>query len=177
MIIRSIFAFLIMIFPLAAETLGDLQFQLPSEASDWKKIDDLKGEQHKGSLSAIYAPDIKTEDQPVEFFGIHILDHPLEDKNVTSIDQAKLEKILEQQFPESQMKVNIVEQLDHSVIYEWSVKDNGHEVLHGLTRLFLNPNQTVELGIVTEKVKTFNQTRSVWLKALKDASITSEKAL
>lgn len=173
MLSRWMIAGLLLVAPLAADNVGNIEFQLPTELKDWKKVNELQGDQSKASSTAIYAPEIKSEDQPMEFFGVHIRDRPLENPSVSGIDQGTLEKLLQMQFPGTKVKVDIVEKDEQSLIYEWSVSDNAHEVLHGLTRLFISPDQTAEIGIISEKVDGFSQVRAMWLKALKDAKLNA----
>lgn len=171
MLSRWLIAGILFAAPLAADNVGNIEFQLPTELKDWRKVNELQGNQDKASSTAIYAPEIKSEDQPMEFFGVHIRDRPSENPSVSAIDPATLEKLLQLQFPGTKVKVDIVEKDQQSLIYEWSVSDNTHEVLHGLTRLFVSPDQTAEIGIISEKVDGFNQVRPMWLKTLKDAHL------
>ena len=156
--------------PLVAETIGNVEYQLPE---GWKIANEINTEKNKSKTiiyvpenstkeNAIisYVPGNSTKEKAVDTFGAHVNNLPNE-----GLDQDALAKIL---FPGKQVTMNVLEKDSQSILFEWSVGE-GDKALHGLIRGFSNEQGTVMLFYQNEQADHFATNRDIWLKALKEA--------
>lgn len=160
MTIRWICLILLAFSPLTAEMIGNVQYHLPAAAQNWKVVNELKNEK---STTIIYIPSDKNKASAMEFFSAHTNTLPL------NTDGSSLKTALSMQFPNTDLKVNILSKDASSVLYEWSASYKGQEVIHGWMRGFGSDKGTVLLGYYTELAFNVDQARKNWLPILEQA--------
>lgn len=156
---------------LSSETIGQVEYHLPSQGSSWKIEKDMRGNDSINSHTVIYIPQNASLENAQEFFAVHVNDLPS-----YSVDEAALEKVIESQFPNQEVSVKILEQNPESLIYEWAVGDQENEKIHGWTRIFLGDQNTTMLTYLTKQVDLVDQERPIWLQTLKDAHLPKKEA-
>lgn len=150
--------------PLKAEIIGNVEYHLPRSKQEWKVVNELHGKKNK-SVTVIYGPDQTENDHVQEFFSVHSNLFPTE-----KIDQATLKKSLQPLFPDQKIRVAILEKDFTSVLYEWSAGEKQNRT-YGITRVFPDNKGTVILGYQTESPNYMENSRTVWMKALKEAKL------
>ncbi len=153
--------------PLNAEMIGEVEYHLPESAKEWE-IKKMPAGQDVGT-TILYTPKGPATPGNVEFFGVNSNSFPtdLKDRNL-------LESELKKQFPTQQIEVKQLGQDDHSVLYEWDIKDNGVEKLHVWTRVFSLKGGTVLLVFQTEKTQDLANAEKIWTAVLKDAKVVEQ---
>lgn len=151
---------------LCAEKIGNVEYELPKQNTEWKVANTLEGDDKAKSMTVIYVPAGTTLDDAKETFGAVKVD-----LGGGEIDQASIQKMYEMQFPTLKAKVTVLDKSDDSLTYEWSLSDGDKEAVHGWTRIFSTPDQTILLTYQTEKIDEVEKAKPIWLKVLKDAKV------
>lgn len=149
---------------LSAETIGKVQYELPNQGKGWKKANELKGDGKIKSFTIIYIPENEDLSNAHESFGAHV-----DSISSTPPDKKTIEKTIKKQFPNQQVKVNILESAPQSVLYESILSEEGKERIHGWTRLFSNSEGTILLIYQTDQIDQVNNLRPIWVKTLMNA--------
>ena len=152
------------ITPLAAETIGGVDYRLPKQGKGWKMIGGLEGSNE--SKTILYIPANATRDTAREIFGVSSNNLP-----VGPTEQDDLEQTIKLQYPTQTICINIMDRDLQSVMFEWSVIDGSQEKVHGWTRTFGTPKGTVVLMYQTNDIRSVNQARPIWIKTLSDSKI------
>ncbi len=153
--------------PIVANHIGYVDYDIPYTTHSWKVANE-ETKKDKGITTTVqlYVPYTDHSSKTMEFFGSSYSSEP-----GTPHDQATLTNLLQNQFPNKQVNLNIIESSPESVLYEWSVSQKGKESMHGWNRIFSKPEGTVMLGYVTQDVGNAASLRPIWIKALKDAKV------
>jgi len=163
---RYLLAFLtaIMISPVFADTIGNIQYDLPAARQDWKKVQSLE-EAEDGSLEGttfLYGPKEDSLDDPIEFFAAHINNFPSAGTSPKEIKQG-----LEEAF-EGEIKVVILESDPDSTLYEWSGVDEGKNI-YSIVRGFFSQTGTTLLMYQTRDQGKVEVEKAIWIETLKSA--------
>lgn len=151
---------------LIAETLGDIDFNLPTNAKDWMKLNlaiQLKGAQAEAFMPAGQKP------ASLEMFVAYVTP-----KEVDLKDKNALEEGLRSIYPSKKVSVKILEEDKQSVILEWSILDLD-KLTYGLGRIFSAPHETIFLFYQTENKETMDTARDTWLPVLRQAKLLPKK--
>lgn len=154
---------------LAAESIGNVEYQLP-KGQVWKVSNELKGTEKFPSSTLIYVRENAPADNPSESFAAHINEFPTDVNDKNSLQQG-IEKGMQLKFTNPTATVTLLEKGPQSALYEWSVSVSGQEKVHGWTRAFSSPKETVLLTFQTDQPAKVSEARSIWLPLLKDAKI------
>jgi len=149
--------------PLVAESLGNLNYTVPH---GWKLVNELNACKKTSSKTLVYAPESTTRANAKEFFSAHINNLPS-----PILDHDTLKMMLEIQFPKQNVSVNVLDQTPDSILYEWIVKDEERERLHGWARMFATKQGTAILSYQTEKIDQAPNVKNQWLETFKEAKI------
>ena len=144
-----------------AETIGNLEYQLPEGAKDWEMANKLHNE--KGT-TLIYIPKGASRETSKESFGINT--------NYFSSnldDGSEIKMALKAIYPEMNIELQILEKGDNGLVYEWAAKESGQEKVHGWGRVFSTQDGSTVLSYQTENIPDLNKARNIWLPALKKA--------
>jgi hypothetical protein len=153
-------------FPLAAETIGNVEYNIPKDAN-WEignKIENDKG------VTIIYLPKGVPQQATQEFFGVNLNSTPSDVQDIGSLEAA-----LKKQYPTAETEFKILDHNPQSAMYEWSVKQNGVEGIHGWARAFSSPSGTVILSYQTRNPQDVERARQLWLPVLKNAKIVNKE--
>lgn len=146
-----------------AEMIGPVEYYLPpSLAEDWGVRNTIE---NRKSKTIVYVPNEAKKGE--ESFGVNVNKFP---SNID--DLATIKATLAKQFPDMNVHLDILERKPNSLLLEWKAKDNGHERVHGWTRLFSIPDETVVLMYQTDDLSTLEDARCLWVEALKRAKIS-----
>lgn len=165
------FVFLTLCFvsTLAAETIGNVEYQLPEEGKNWK-IEQTGPKEGIPGQTILYQPENQSI-LGIEFFGAYIK------KGSTDIKNSEvLKKEIESAFPDQQVTFKVLSTDSQSELVEWIVGKDNLQKLHGWARIFSTPETTIMLFYQNEKsaglenLETINKT---WLKTLKEAKLTT----
>ncbi len=147
-----------------AEAVRHVEFQLPSIAKNWEIGNQFQNEEES---AVIYIPKgIKKEDGADEFFAVNSTNAPSDVNDIESI-KAGFAKM----YPNLNIDFKVIERTPEGVIYEWSVKENGQEKVHGWARAFSGTKGTVLLTYQTVNMTDVEKARTHWLPVLKEARI------
>lgn len=149
---------------LSAETIGNVEYQLPKQVQGWKLSKELNGSEKIPSTTRIYTP----SPQSKESFAAHINSFTTKIVDKDSL-QDGIEKGMKLKYTNPKATVSLLEQSPNSALYEWSVSDSGEEKIHGWTRVFSSPKDTTMLTYQTEQISQINDVRPIWLPILKEA--------
>lgn len=166
---RSLLASLLLLVaaPLLSETLGQVEYQLPSDA--WGVFNTIENDQHK---TILYTPKELPKEEITEFFGVSATQFPIDLNDRDSIKNA-----LTAVFPGKEVNVYFLGQDDHSILYEWSMKNKEKELSHGWSRVFKTDKGSTVLGYQTEKADHIDRKRTTWLPVLKAAKLEEVPAV
>lgn len=158
---------------LSAEMIGKVEYQLPKQGQGWKVASRIEGSEKLPSTTIIYNPENTTRDTAKEAFAVHV------NKRTTDINdkdsfQNGIERGMKLRFQNPKAVVNVLEKTSDSVLYEWSVTDSGQEKIHGWSRVFTSPSDTMLLTFQTEKMDDVKVAGPIWLKTLKEAKLTTK---
>lgn len=144
-----------------AETAGNVEYQLPAVAKNWKVGNKMENE--KG-ITVVYIPENVERRSANEFFGVNA-NHMKSDLN----DISGLKDSLSKVYYQMDIDFQVLDKAPDSVLYEWSAKEKGQEKIHGFGRAFSTKDGTVVLGYQTKDISGVPQAKDSWLPALKDA--------
>jgi hypothetical protein len=165
LILLSVF----MALSLNAEKIGNVEYTLPKDSPEWKVANTLEGKEPANGTTIIYAPGDVTLEEAQETFGVVKVDLASGE-----IDKDSIKKMYEMQFPNLTAKVTVLEKDENSLTYEWTLSEGTKEVVHGWTRVFTSPDQTVLLTYQTEKMDDVEKARPLWVKVLREAKKTAK---
>ena len=152
--------------PLAAETIGNIEYHLPRLKQGWEIANELQTNKKNQSRTVLYIPkNSPSRNGAVEFFGAHTNDLP-----IGGLDQTSLEKALQPLFPDQQIHVTILESHPTSVLYEWTAKKEK-TVAYGLSRAFSTDQGSAILMYQTENASNFTSQHSSLIQTLKEAKL------
>lgn len=154
-----LFAFLLT-GPLMAETIGNVEYDLPKEKAQWQKVTTLEPTEQQTTY--FYIPEGESLDTSKEFFGVHVNNLPSAD-----MDEASLKAELEKQF-EMPITLVIVEKTPTSVLYEWGM-DTENGFLFSLNKVFFSDEGTTLLFYQTTSAKRVDAEKGLWLESLRNA--------
>ncbi len=144
--------------PIAAETIGNVEFNLETLNPKWKLANTTAN-------TLFFVPDtisIKYSKESFVAARIDKIQHG-------AITQQEIEGLVNKQLPDFQHNINILESTPQSAFFEWSVIEHGREVLHAWTRAFFSPHETIMLMYQTELADSVEQVRPIWTNILKAA--------
>lgn len=155
---------------LTAETIGNVEYHLPKQGQGWKVANEIQGTKKIKSTTVVYIPENTSLETSQESFAAHVnnFSTDLDDRDAF---QKGFEKGMQLKYANSKVSINFLEKAPHSVLYEWSLNEAGHEKVHGWTRVFATPDETVMLTYQTEHLNNINHIRSRWIQTLKNAKI------
>lgn len=159
-------ALLCLTTPLLAESIQNVEFQLPKSQNGWEVGNKMENEQ---ATTVIYQE--KGQDKgmmPNGWFGANYSKLKSDPKDTASIENA-----LKNQLPDKKVEFAVLSQDDNSLLYEWGVKDGEKEIMHGWGRGFSTKDGTVVLGYQTINVNHLDSERSNWLPVLKNAKVVN----
>jgi hypothetical protein len=143
---------------LAAETIGNVEFQLPDQ--DWKVKHTL----------VTYAPENTSEDTAKSFFSASLNTLSSDLSDFDSLKEG-LEMGAKYRFENSAVEVNILQKTSQSALYEWFISDSGQDKIFGLSRAILTPEGKVAFYYTTEDLSDIDNVRSQWIQTLENAKI------
>ena len=147
-----------------AETIGNVEYQLPQIAKDWNISNKLEF----NGTTIIYTPKISEGQNTREFFGVN--SNKLS-SNFSDINTVKA--FLTKFLPAMDIHVTELEKNDNGILYEWFANDKGLEKVHGWGRILSSNEGTVILTYQTENISDLAKARAIWLPVLKGAHLTS----
>lgn len=166
---RYLLAFLtaIMISPVFADTIANIEYDLPTARQDWKKVRSLKEDEENKtdgieSTTFIYGPKEDSLDNPIEFFAVHANNFPS-----AGISVDDLKSGLEEAF-DGEVRVVILESDADSALYEWSTVEEDMYIF-SVTRGFFSEAGTTLLMYQTTDQSKAETERSLWLETLQTA--------
>lgn len=164
-----VFLTLCLVSSLAAEMIGNVEYQLPEEGQKWKTEKTGPSEGIPGQ-TILYQPENQSP-FGIEFFGAYIK------KSSTNLQNSEnLKKEIEKTYPGQKIFFQVLSTDSHSELVEWAVSKDDHEKLHGWARIFSTPENTTMLFYQTEKVTDVDKVRETWLKTLKEAKLSTPPA-
>lgn len=146
--------------PLMAETIGNVEYDLPKEKTQWQKVTTLEPTEEQTTF--FYIPEGESLDTSQEVFGVHVNNLPS-----TDMDETSLKAELEKQF-DRPITLVIVEKTPSSVLYEWGV-DAEEGVLFSLNKVFFSDEKTTLLFYQTTNAKRVDAEKGLWLESLRNA--------
>lgn len=151
--------------PLIGETIGNVDYKIPESAKAWKVANEMTNPK---SSTVIYIPHEGAKNDQQQTFTVHSNTLPSDITDDKTIVDGLL-KTLEIYYPSKKVQGQIVEKDKDSILFEWSVEDQGKEVLHGWYRMFGSAEGTVLLGYQTGDISGIEAERAIWVPALKAA--------
>lgn len=150
--------------PLFAETIGDVEYHLPSKITEsWEMGNKI---QTSNGTTVVYVPKNVDLEERKEFFGLNSNKKVMDLKDIEA-----LKKLLSKNFPHNQMEIDVLSKSPSSILLEWSAKEKDVEKVHGWTRIFNTKTGTVFLTYQTENVTDVSDARALWLPVLKEATL------
>jgi hypothetical protein len=153
--------------PLAASTIGTVEYYLPEQCQHWKIGNEFQSLKKIKSTTIVYYPEDSDKNTPLECFGVHSNDQ----KEPLPKDGAAIEKMIQPIFPAGEVYVKILERDNQSILCEWSAKTITFKAFYGFARLFATPEGAVVLMYQTQQLARLDAARKVWIPALKGAKI------
>ncbi len=123
--------------PLMGETIGDVEYQIPSSAKEWKVVNQMENPK---SSTIIYVPANESKADTQQAFSAHNNNLPSDMKDEATVIEG-LVKTLEMYYPDMRVQGKVVAKDDNSMLFEWTVEDQGKEKVHGWYRMFGSPTE------------------------------------
>lgn len=152
--------------PLFSETVENVEYHLPEEAKDWEigaKLEDEAG------TTTIYLPKSTPKESATEFFAVVTSNQTFNPK-----DSKPIEESFKQKFQGKNVTFTVLGKDDHSVFFEWVVKEQDQEKIHAWSRAFATANGAILLEYVRGKLSD-DEAEKKWLKALQEAHINQSQ--
>lgn len=144
-----------------AETQVIGKYNIPDLSQNWIVGNKIENEK---TTTLIYIPKGTTKQTAKEFFGVNI------SKVAGNVnDTSGFKNGLTKMFPNMKIDLWELEKTNDAILYEWTGKENGKEMVHGWGRAFTTNNGNVVLGYLTENIADVPRARSAWLPILKEA--------
>ena len=150
---------------LMGETIGNVDYKIPDSAKEWKVANEMSNPK---SSTVVYIPIESVTNGQQQIFTVHSNTLPSNISDDKIIVDGLL-KTLEIYYPSMKVDGHIVEKDKDSLLFEWSVADQGKETLHGWYRMFGSNDGTVLLGYQTGNINGLEAERAIWVPALKEA--------
>lgn len=153
-----------------ADVIGDVEYRMPKDTKEWIVGNELMDSSGKPS-TIVYIPagTVKTINKgevskPVarEFFSIATGGRYF-DPNDTTLKEYLVSKA----YPNMDVKYFTLEKTDDGLLYEWVVKDNGQEKVHGWGRLVPTPSGSANAMYQTENMSEIDKSRALWVPTLR----------
>lgn len=154
---------------LAAQTIGNVEYQLPEEGKNWA-IEHSGPKEGIPGQTILYQPENQSP-LGIEFFGAYIKKRPTDIKNSEAFKNE-----IEKQYPEHKITFNVLSTDAHSELVEWVVSKDNLQKLHGWARIFSTPENTIMLFYQNEKgagLENAERIQNSWVKTLQDAKIAA----
>lgn len=152
---------------ISANIIGNVEYELPKLDHGWKlSQNETKKEKDYTLVSMIYIPDNTTEEEAAEYFGATSNNSPGSAHNIQS-----LKNLLQQQFPDHQINITILDKNQDSTLYEWHVKEGEEDKVVGWSRIFSTQQGTTTLGYLTDQTEDIQKVRPIWIKTFKEAKL------
>lgn len=144
------------------EMIGPVEYHLPTAlADDWCVGNKLE---NRKSKTIVYIPNEAPKGE--EFFEANI------NTQITDVeDIAAIKSSMAKQYSDMEVHLDTLEKGPDNLLYEWKVRDNGRERIHGWGRIFSVQNDTVTLSYQTDDLSKIEDVRCQWVEALKAAKI------
>lgn len=150
---------IINVAPIFGETIGNVEYQLPTEAKEWS----ANKQENDVAKAVLYAP--KNNPAPLEFFAVGYNKSKIDLK-----DTKALEKGYQDANPGKQLTFKVLNQTADSVLIEWTLKEPGQEETRGWTRIFSSDQGTVMMQYINQDPKSREQAKGIWLPVLEKAT-------
>lgn len=160
----SIFSLLILA-PLAAETIGGVTYTLPADGKKWKIGQEFKSE---NGTTRIYILDNEEKDNWTESFGVNSNSKPGE--TAEEFEKA-LPKIIESFYPGKEFTYKILDSNSEGILAEWSIKGGPKDSSHSWMRCINKKDGSVCLQYTTRKIDQVEQARKEWMAVLQQAKL------
>lgn len=152
-----------------AETIANVEYTLPSAAKDWQV--GTKFETKEGN-TYIYIPKDSQTETSTQFFAVNSNHLPLNLDNIAVVNA-----IISKFFPNMQLELKQIDKGDKNATYEWSVKRDNEEKIHGWGRVFVGGKEgVVVLVYQTRNVADLEAAKAIWLPVIKDAKVVEVTA-
>lgn len=152
-----------------AETIGNVEYQLPSGDQHWEIYNEFES---KKGHAIIYVPENTQLENTTEFFAVDANPSP-SDLN----DLAVIKKTYEKLYPKMNVNLWVLEKNHNSLLYEWSATENGEENWHGLGRVFATNEGTVLLGYQMHPIRNISdiaKAKLLWIPLLQNAKLKTD---
>ena len=157
----------LIVSPLSAEVIGNVEYHLPNQGQDWKIATELQGSKNGDSTTIVYIPEKESKQNAKEFFAVHTNDLP-----TNLLDKESLEKALEKaqfKFLDAKVQVKPIVIAGPSAFYEYTINQGNQEKARGWLRVLSSPEKTVMLTYQTEQIDKIDQVRPTWMHILQSA--------
>lgn len=188
----SIYATCLLSLPLAAETIGNVEFQFPPSNFEWKLLADdhnrFCDDDGKEEFSIDEDEDFPCENEQIFKFFTHREGDALELFIATQMPdtaedddeddepdtlfslQKRLDETLNQYFPNHKLiLLNVTNNCDEGFA-EWELNDGAQDVMHGYSRAFKKNGSLTVLCYLTTAVRT-ESNRFLWTQVLDQVKI------
>lgn len=167
---------------LAAETIGNVEFQFPPSTSDWVLLTDSNAycpvEESPGNGVQIKIYTHKVGDA-LEFFTIaNILEQQDQEETeeeeqfqTAEYAQRFVNDLLAAYFPNHRIAITHFTEEEDSGFLEWELNDGVQQIFYGLCRSLKVKESGVVLSYMTTALKTLENS-ALWTKALYQAKAT-----
>lgn len=145
---------------LHAETIGKVEYAIPSSVGDWKISDERQNAQMH---TVLYTPKGLPQTESQEFFVLISTD-----QKSSSTKQDLIQQEIEKSFPGYAVTVKILKENPNDVLYEWQIA-KGEQKMSGLSRGFnTNPGTAV---LTFQVIGSLNESqRALWQEVLSKAT-------
>jgi len=166
---------------LAAETIGNVEFQFPPSIYPWTLLTDtnafvdeeddifaeMKVYTHRAGdaleLFVAYASSNEEDDYESQQWlqTLGFLDNP-------DLAEQLINHLIMPYFPNHQLSIGPVGKTDQGLLFAWGINDGFQPIMHGLSRVFTTNEQQICLNYVTTAAKGF-QNSDLWVTVLSEA--------
>jgi len=155
----------LLVLPLQALKIGNVEFQLPASQQDWVETPINLGSDEITSILLLPPNTSKNEaKESYNALSVHLENFDVENFNLKAFTEG-----LEAQFPNAKVEASLLEKWPKSVLYEFTAGNDEHGV-HALVRIFATNEKCVFLQYTAPKGSLLEEKRQVVMGALKSAT-------
>lgn len=162
---------------LIAEQVGNIEFNFPND-QEWKVGNEMNFDDQekniKSTITIFTQKDIEFE-SATELFMVTINNQKVFDSDEDPIlrVEAALDKAYQQISPTFKAYASIIEKDSDSILYEWSIKNDGNEFIHGWARGLYSSEGSGAVGFQTCEIGKLEEMKVKWIPVLKEAKIAN----
>jgi len=166
----QLFAAVLFFQPVLAESIGNVDYDLPVAKKHWKMAAENKTDKPTViSTTRRYVPEDRASVAVAEEAFVVNINNLQEDPRE---DEAAIKERIQKMFPNTDVEIHMIEKTPDMNLYTWSVTSTTSPLsLWGVSKHFILNDGSVNLAYKTTNKEIFDADKDSWIEALKAAHL------